>query len=192
MRRMAHDDLLRRGCGLAQALILAFERLRSILLVETEKSSWTLVQRCPLWVKSRHMRCNKPCLLYTRKRHWMRSFRRPLRANRGHSASGGRSAGNRIGHEAVGCARPAGRAGARTTSGTLHAPFDVGAAPQRTCCLRKRPPPHDSVLRLIRELDDFRETLGRSELQFRGLALAEERPAVADQLGIDRDIEHVD
>jgi hypothetical protein len=140
MRRMAHDDLLRRGCGLAQALILAFERLRSILLVETEKSSWTLVQRCPLWVKSRHMRCNKPCLLYTRKRHWMRSFRRPLRANRGHSASGGRNAGNRIGHEAVGCARPAGRAGARTTSGTLHAPFDVGAALSgHVVCGRDRP-----------------------------------------------------
>jgi hypothetical protein len=53
-------------------------------------------------------------------------------------------------------------------------------------------PLHDSVLRLISNLDDLRETLGRSELQFGGLALAEERPAVADQDGIDRDIERVE
>jgi hypothetical protein len=53
-------------------------------------------------------------------------------------------------------------------------------------------PLHDSVLRLITDLDDLRETLGRSKLQFYGLALAEERPAVADQDGIDRDIEHVE
>src|SRR6266851_678895 len=53
-------------------------------------------------------------------------------------------------------------------------------------------PLHGSVLRLISDLDDLRETLGRSELQFYGLALAEERLAVADQDGMDREIEHVE
>src|SRR5882757_7028408 len=51
---------------------------------------------------------------------------------------------------------------------------------------------HDSILRLISDLDELRETLRRSELQFYGLALAEEQLAVADQDGMDRDIEHVD
>jgi len=51
---------------------------------------------------------------------------------------------------------------------------------------------HDSVLQLISDLDDLRETLGRSELQFYGLALAEQRLAVTDQDGMDREIEHVE
>src|SRR6266550_4068745 len=50
----------------------------------------------------------------------------------------------------------------------------------------------DSVLRLISDLDDLRETLGRSELQFYGLALAEERFAAAGQDWIDIEIEHVE
>ena len=53
-------------------------------------------------------------------------------------------------------------------------------------------PLHGSVLRLISDLDELRETLGRSELHFYGLALAEERLAVADQDGMDREIEHVE
>src|SRR5882762_7807434 len=49
-----------------------------------------------------------------------------------------------------------------------------------------------SVLRLISDLDDLRETLGRSELQFYGLALAEERFAAAGHNWIDIEIEHVE
>src|SRR5262249_26256166 len=32
----------------------------------------TLGRRCPLWVKSGHMQCNRACPLYPRKRHQMR------------------------------------------------------------------------------------------------------------------------
>src|SRR5262249_22494263 len=42
--------------------------------------------RCPLWVKSGHMRCKRPCPLYPRKRHQTRHMECPLRANSGQSA----------------------------------------------------------------------------------------------------------
>jgi hypothetical protein len=45
---------------------------------------------------------------------------------------------------------------------------------------------HSSIQRLISELDDLREDLRRSELQFYGLALASERLALADQDWMDR------
>ena len=49
-----------------------------------------------------------------------------------------------------------------------------------------------SVLGFISELDDLREALSRSELQFYGLPLSEERLAVADNDGEDGEIDHVD
>ena len=30
---------------------------------------------CPLWIISGHLHCNRPCLLYPRRRPWMRTFR---------------------------------------------------------------------------------------------------------------------
>src|SRR5262245_10335879 len=47
------------------------------------------------------------------------------------------------------------------------------------------------ILRLITEPDNLREDVRRSELQSGGLALAEERPARADQYRVDIDVEHV-
>jgi len=49
-----------------------------------------------------------------------------------------------------------------------------------------------SVLRLIRELDDLPEALGRSKLQFCGLPLPEERLAVAYNDGKDREIDRIE
>jgi hypothetical protein len=49
-----------------------------------------------------------------------------------------------------------------------------------------------SVLRLISDLDDLGESLGRGEFEFYRLALAEGRLAVADEDGVDREIEHVE
>jgi hypothetical protein len=34
----------------------------------TLKGAWLQSSRCPLWVKSRHLRCTPECPLYTRKR----------------------------------------------------------------------------------------------------------------------------
>src|SRR5215471_3411028 len=42
-------------------------RPRKFLRGQADKSSWTMVP-CPLWVKSGHVRCNRPCPLYSRKR----------------------------------------------------------------------------------------------------------------------------
>src|SRR5262249_11831540 len=41
-------------------------------------------KECPLWVKSRHLRCNEACPLYPRKRHQMRRSGMSAKAKSGH------------------------------------------------------------------------------------------------------------
>ena len=49
-----------------------------------------------------------------------------------------------------------------------------------------------SVLRLIGELHDIREALGRDELHVRGLAVTEQRLPGTGEDGMNRDVEHVE
>jgi hypothetical protein len=65
-------------------------------------------------------------------------------------------------------------------------------APFYNASASRRSLEHGSVLWLISDLDDIGETLGRSKLQSYGLALAEDRLAVAEQEGIDRENDHVE
>ena len=49
-----------------------------------------------------------------------------------------------------------------------------------------------AVLRLISELHDIREALGRDELHVRGLAVTEQRLPGTGEDGMNRDVEHVE
>src|SRR5262245_9207579 len=44
----------------------------------------TLLRQCPLWVKSRHVRCTRACTLYPQKRHRWRCSACMLWAKSGH------------------------------------------------------------------------------------------------------------